>query len=259
VAKSAKVLPKLGKCQIVTAKIHNFIKLMEFVKLLCMKKKLLILLIIAASALLYCRKANDAPEAVVAEPEAPKEVPNKAEKFTVDTITSVIEWAGSKPTGRHTGTLFLASGRMFVKDSILENGKFTINMKSITVTDQKGEKKLQLESHLKGLGEEDADHFFNTNKYPTGTFEITGISDVNGKKMIEGNLTLKDITKNIKFPAAVTVTDSLVTLVSEPFKINRTLWNINYSSKSAVANLGDKYIDDDIEVKINVKARNAFK
>ena len=220
-----------------------------------MKKKLLLLLLLVAGMLFYCRKASDAPDAVVAAPEAPKDTPRKALRFVADTTASIIDWSGSKPTGRHTGTIMLANGQLFVKDSLLESGSFTINMKSINVTDQTGEKKMQLESHLKGLGDEgNADHFFNTGKYPEGKFEITGITDTDGKKMVEGNLTLKAITKNIKFPATVTLSDTLVTLVSEPFKINRTLWNINYSSKSAVANLGDKYIDDDIEIKVSVKA-----
>ena len=72
--------------------------------------------------------------------------------------------------------------------------------------------------------------------------------------MIEGNLTLKEVTKNIKFPATVTVTDNLVSIVSETFKINRTLWNINFSSKSVFPNLGNGYISDNIELKINVIA-----
>ena len=72
--------------------------------------------------------------------------------------------------------------------------------------------------------------------------------------MIEGNLTLKDITKNIKFPATITITDNLVTIVSETFKIDRTLWNINFSSKSVFQNLGNGYVNDDIELRINVIA-----
>ena len=64
----------------------------------------------------------------------------------------------------------------------------------------------------------------------------------------------KDVTKNIKFPANITVTDNEISFVSEPFKINRVLWNVNYSSKSVFDNLGNQYIDDDIEIQVNVKA-----
>ena len=96
--------------------------------------------------------------------------------------------------------------------------------------------------------------FFNVNKYPTGTFEITAITEEGGKKVVEGNLTLKDVTKNVKFPATINVTDNAVDITSETFTINRTLWNVNYSSKSVFDDLGNKYIDDEIEVKVTIKA-----
>lgn len=204
-----------------------------------------------------CRNGSDAPEAEVTEPAIAKDAPPKARKYIADTLGSTIEWMGSKPTGTHTGTISIAEGELFVKNDSLETGKFTIDMTSITVTDPaSGKDKVNLENHLKGLGKEgDADHFFNTIKYPIGTFEITGTALENGKNIIEGNLTLKGITKNIKFPAAFTVNDTMALLISDSFKINRILWNINYSSKSAVENLGNQYIDDNIEIKVRLIAR----
>lgn len=223
-----------------------------------MKKQLLlavIILIIATS----CKKESSTPEAKIAEPEVPKPVTPASDRYVVDTIASVINWVGSKPTGKHTGFIKLSEGNIFVKNNSIETGIFTIDVKSITVTDPKeGKDKINLENHLKGLGDKaNEDHFFNTNKYPIGSFEITGVTAENSKTMIEGNLTLKGITKNIKFPATVSVTDSLVTLNSENFKINRILWNINYNSKSAVENLGNQYIDDNIELKVSVMAKKS--
>jgi polyisoprenoid-binding protein YceI len=221
-----------------------------------MKKQLFVavLSIIIATS---CRKESNATEATVTEAEAPMPVPPTANKYIVDTIASNINWVGTKPTGKHTGTISLSAGDIFVKNDMLETGKFTIDMKSIAVTDPKeGKNKVNLENHLKGLGDKtNEDHFFNTNKYPTGTFEITGLTTENNKTIVEGNLTLKGTTKNIKFPAIISVNDSIVVLNSESFKINRILWNINYNSKSAVENLGNQYIDDDIELKVSVTAR----
>ena len=221
-----------------------------------MKKQffvVLITLVMAAS----CKKESDTPEATITEAETPKPVAPASDKYAVDTLASVIKWVGSKPTGTHTGTISLSGGEVFIKNNALETGNFTIDMKSIAVTDPKeGKDKANLENHLKGLGNKtNEDHFFNTNKYPTGTFEITGMTAENNKAMVKGNLTLKGITKNIKFPAIVSVNDSVVILNSESFKINRILWNINYNSKSAVENLGNQYIDDDIELKVSVTAR----
>ncbi len=251
-------MPKLEKCQIVTAIFSNLVTDVLILNPTVMKNHLLLLLLsIGLTSIISCKKDSTAIDAETTEAEALKPVTNTSKRYTVDTIASTINWVGSKPTGSHSGTINISKGKLFVKNDTLETGKFFINMQSITVTDPKeGKDKMNLENHLKGLGNEDsADHFFNTNKYPTGQFDITAITAENNKTMIEGNLTLKDITKNIKFPAVIYINDTLVTLNSENFKINRTLWNINYNSKSPVKNLGDQYIDDDIELKVNIIAK----
>lgn len=166
--------------------------------------------------------------------------------------TSVIEWKGSKPTGSHTGTIALQSGT-FTVDNGKVSGNFVIDMNSITVTDLKeDEGKLDLEAHLKGTGkEEGADHFFNVKTYPTGSFKLTGFDGTN----VTGDLTLKGKTKTISFPATLTITDSEVTLESQPFNINRVDYGVNYASKSVFGDLKDKFINDEIELVVKVKAK----
>ena len=156
--------------------------------------------------------------------------------------TSVIEWKGSKPTGSHTGTIALQSGT-FTVDNGKVSGNFVIDMNSITVTDIKeDEGKLDLEAHLKGTGkEEGADHFFNVKTYPTGT-------------NVTGDLTLKGKTKTISFPATLTITDSEVTLESQPFNINRVDYGVNYASKSVFGDLKDKFINDEIRTRCESKS-----
>lgn len=203
-----------------------------------------------------CRKDSEAATTPITEAEPPKPAAPASVRYSIDTLESVITWKGTKPTGSHSGTITLIDGTVFVKNNTAETGNFTLNMTSITVTDPKsGKDKINLENHLKGIGSGNEDHFFNTLKFPTGNFEITAITKGTVKDTIQGNLTLKGITKNIAFPAAITVNDSLVSLTSDTFKINRTLWNINYNSKSAIDNLGDKYIDDDIELNVKVTAK----
>jgi len=222
-----------------------------------MKKQLTVAITALLLAGTYsCRKDSQAAQTPVTEAEPPKPVAPASIQYNVDTLASVIKWKGTKPTGSHTGTITLSNGTIFVKNTTAETGKFTLNMTSIAVTDLKsGKDKLNLENHLKGMGSGNEDHFFNVLKFPTGSFEITAITKGISKDTIQGNLTLKDITKNIAFAAVIAVNDSLVTLTSDTFKINRTLWNINYNSKSAIDNLGDKYIDDAIELNIIVVAK----
>ncbi|MFI2744400.1 YceI family protein [Zhouia sp. PK063] len=219
-----------------------------------MKLKLLTPLAIAACiAFTSCKdKKNETTTedaAIVAEASA------EALTYTVDTTASIIDWKGSKPTGNHTGTINVKSGTVTVKNDSLESGSFVIDMNSITDTDLKpGEGKEDLEAHLKGSVPEKMDHFFNVKEYPEGKFEVTGLTNVDGKDMLEGNLTLKDTTKKIAFPVKITFDGDTMLLDSETFTIDRTKWNVNYGSKTVFDNLGDKFINDDIELTVHVRA-----
>lgn len=204
-----------------------------------------------------CGKANKAEEAEISEPAPAKEVPAKAFKYDVTADKSVMKWTGSKPTGSHSGTIRIAEGSLHIKNDTLQTGLFKIDMNSIAVTDPKtGPDKTNLENHLKGIDKEgNGGHFFNVIKYPHAEFAITAATAKGEKTVIEGNLTIKDITKNIKFPARITISDSLVTLMSDKFTINRKLWDIGFSSQAGVEKLGDQYIDDNIEIEVNLQAR----
>jgi hypothetical protein len=46
----------------------------------------------------------------------------------------------------------------------------------------------------------------------------------------------------------------MMTLTSEKFTIDRSKWNIQYGSKSFFDNLGDKFINDDMELKVTLVA-----
>ena len=132
---------------------------------------------------------------------------------------------------------------------------FVIDMNSITVTDlDQNSGKESLESHLKGTVEGKEGDFFNVMQYPTATFEVTGVEELSGKMMMSGNLTMLSISQNISFPVQVTSQDNMVQVKSETFTIDRTKWGINYGSKSIFDNLGDKFIDDDMEITIDVTA-----
>jgi len=217
-----------------------------------MKKNILSLFVLATLSLtVACKK-----EATTTEAETVATPTESSAVYKVDKATSVIDWTGKKPAGQHTGTIAISEGEVTVKGDVIESGKFTFDMTSITVTDLKeADGKGDLENHLKGTGDKAGeDHFFNTTKFPTGTFEITKATVADGKTNIEGNLTIKGITKNVKFPATVVADANGVSITSDVFTINRTEWGVNYASKSLQDDLKDKFINDDIELKITVKA-----
>lgn len=203
---------------------------------------------------LSCKNTENSAEITEAQEVAEVETANS---LTVDTGTSVIEWKGSKPTGTHFGTIQLAEGIVDIQEGQVKSGNFVIDMNTITDLDLEGDMKANLEAHLKGTVEGKEGDFFNVTQYPTASFEITEIKEMEGKTMVSGNLTMKEKTHNITFPASISVDGDSMQLKSETFSIDRTLWDVNYGSKSVFDNLGDKFINDEIELTITVVASKA--
>ncbi|PKD18189.1 lipid-binding protein [Salegentibacter salinarum] len=222
-----------------------------------MRKSILSTFVIAAflTAVVGCK--NDKNKAETSEAKDAATAQAEAMEFTVDTSASTIEWRGSKPTGEHTGTIKLTEGTFSANDSIIESGNFVINMQSITVTDLEGDDKKDLEAHLMGTVEGKEGDFFNATKYPEATFEVTEITEENGQKMLSGNLTIKEETKNVSFPVNINQSDDSIEITSEEFTIDRTNWNVNFGSKSVFDGLGDNFVSDDITLKVNLKATKA--
>lgn len=179
---------------------------------------------------------------------------NEAVAYTVDTDLSSIAWVGSKPTEDHTGNISLQSGTVMVKGETVESGTFIIDMTSIEVTDLEGESAAKLKAHLEGTVPAVQTDFFNTPKYPTASFTVTGLSTKDDKTMLSGNLTLKDVTKNVTFPVNVSYDDNIMMLTSEQFTIDRTDWGIQYGSQKFSDKILDSAIGDDIKLTVNLVA-----
>lgn len=191
--------------------------------------------------------------------DAGKAAVKTGEMMKVNSATSKVLWEGTKPTGAHNGTVDVTEGTVSVEGGKVTGGKFSLDMNTITVLDLEGDGKADLEGHLKGLGEGDsADHFFNVNKYPTASFEITKVTGLTGAEganaLVYGNLTMKGQTKQISFKANINVTSGAVSVETPQFTIDRTQWNVQYGSKSIFPDLKDKFINDDIGLKIMLNA-----
>ncbi|KAB1067215.1 YceI family protein [Tamlana haliotis] len=221
-----------------------------------MKKNLsiLILLITITAGFTSCK--DKTKEAEITEAEAPVVVDEteNIEVYNVVPKESSIEWKGTKPTGEHFGTIAIQEGTIerSTTDGVVA-GSITIDMNSIVVKDIPAEE----EGNAKLLGHLKNEDFFDVENNPTSTFEITELVKSEGKNILSGNLTIKGITHNISIPVSVDYTDNSATITSEAFTIDRTKWDIKYGSKSIFDNLGDKFISDDIEFKIVVKAAKA--
>ena len=69
--------------------------------------------------------------------------------------------------------------------------------------------------------------------------------------MIRGNLKLKDVTKNISFPARVDLDGNTLKAKSN-FDIDRTQWQMNYGNDKT---LGDKFISETVNIELDLKAK----
>lgn len=188
-----------------------------------------------------------------------KETTEMADTYNVNVEQSKINWVGSKPAGQHNGIVPLSEGSLMVSDDQVIGGEVTLDMTSIEVQDLEGEDKKDLENHLMGYSNGKEDHFFNATKYPEAKFEITGFETVEDQAMLSGNLTLKEITKNITFPVNVSMNDAdeSLLLTSEEIILDRTEWGIKFMSKSFVENLGDNFVSDQMKISFDLKAFKA--
>lgn len=176
--------------------------------------------------------------------------PVKKETYKIDIQKSVIEWTGKKVLGAHNGEIRLSSGAIATEGKVPVKGSFIIDMNSITnkdVTD--AEYKTKLLGHLK------SEDFFNVYKFPTAQFAATRISDAgNGNLSITGNLTIKGITNPISFTAAYTLTGNTLNAKAANVKVDRTKYNMKFGSKSFFDSIGEKAIDDEFILNINIVA-----
>lgn len=172
------------------------------------------------------------------------------EKYTIDVKRSLIEWKATKVLGEHHGTIRLQSGILQTENNQLKGGSFVADMKSIEIAEMKGSSKQNLLNHLK------SGDFFDVADNPTSTFTITGIEQVALERVnITGDLSIKGITNSITFPASVKFQNKTVVAVAKGIKIDRTKFNIKYRSKSFFGNVGDKAIDDEFEISVNLLAK----
>jgi polyisoprenoid-binding protein YceI len=173
--------------------------------------------------------------------------------YKADPKASQLSWVGKKVTGEHTGTVPLKSGELVVAGGNLVGGKFVVDTANLVNTDLEGEYKGKLEGHLKSAD------FFGVDKYPTSAFEITKVEPASGEgdatHKITGNLTIKDKTNPVSFPAKVTVTPASVTAAAKGVEIDRTLYGIRYGSGKFFENLGDKTIYDTFTMDISIVAK----
>ena len=174
---------------------------------------------LAITLFVACNNGSDAEKAEVGETQDAAALVGGA--YSADVASSSISWKGTKFSGdAHSGTLSLSNGEFAVDNGALTGGTFTIDMNSMVVTDDMPDnKKKDLVGHLQN------GDFFETEKFPTATFTITGVEALEGDSTythnVSGNLKMKDIENNVTFKANIVNENGVVKATSQDFTINR--------------------------------------
>ncbi len=178
--------------------------------------------------------------------------PKGESSFKVDTQKSKVVWVGKKVTGEHTGTVPISNGALIWADNKLKGGSFDIDVKALTVTDiTDASYNAKLVDHLKN------DDFFAVDKFPKANFVISSVTPKGGDNYeIVGKLTIKGITNEVKFPALVRADKGRLTAQAN-IAVDRTKYNIKFRSSNFFENLGDKAIENDFRLDVNLVANAA--
>lgn len=163
---------------------------------------------------------------------------------------SIIYWLGSSPTGTHNGSLKFKESKLFIDQAgNLAGGVFNIDMTTIANLDiSDPDEKKDFEENIK------SGNFFQVDSFPTAEFRIVAVTaskDSLTNAIVDGELTIKSITKPLQIKAHVNIAENIMLIIIPEFIIDRTEWGINYNSKKIFSNLLDNLIND--EIKINMK------
>jgi polyisoprenoid-binding protein YceI len=170
--------------------------------------------------------AKDKVEAVVEEVKVEKvekvEQATAGDAWAIDTSRSKLTALGAKITATHPIVFREWEGWAKVADGKLQGVEYTVKMASLEADHPK------LTQHLKN------EDFFDVPKHPKSTFRSTAVAEGSSEEgmthTVTGELTIRGTTKQVSFPANVTVSEGEVSAKTE-FAIDRKDFGIVYPGK----------------------------
>lgn len=174
----------------------------------------------------------------------------------IDLATSKVGFVGNGVGKNHPGYFRLSEGSVTVKDGKLAGGKFVIDTKSLELEQKDEMFQTKLRGHLLGAD------FLDAEKYSSALFEVTSVeaftpaagdtSIIEGANFkVSGNLTLKEVTKNVTFPAKIEAGAANFSALAS-FNVDRKLWGINYGNDKS---LKDKFISEIVNISLDIKSK----
>ena len=222
-----------------------------------MKHRFWILIYVFFTVLLItaCAHLPKSDTAIITEPVA-SVATGKDLQFVVDTAATFIRFTGHGVGKNHPGRFKLTDGTIAVAKDVVAGGRFTINIASLQIEQPEKIYQTKLKSHLLSAD------FFDTAQWRTADFVLTEIKPVSNSShsvisganyTASGNLTLKGKTRNVTFPAKISIADTVLTAVAN-FSIDRTQWGMFYGNDKS---LGDRFISETVTIELHLEARRS--
>ena len=175
--------------------------------------------------------------------------------FMVDTSESTVRFTGHGVGKNHPGKFKVSSGTVAVENNQITGGEFLIDIQSMNLEEEGDHIHNKLRPHLM------SGDFFDAENFNSAKFEITEVrpyepaegdtSLVEGANYyVSGNFTLRDVTKNITFPARIELDDNQLEAEAN-FDIDRTQWQMNYGNDKT---LGDQFISETVNIELDLEA-----
>ena len=169
----------------------------------------------------------------------------------VDPAASILRWKGTKfrGLGKHEGTVRIGDGTLLMCHELACGGQFTIDMRTIAVTDIPESDPVPRERLVNHLKDDD---FFWVDRYPTATFRLReGRATTDGTYRVTGDLTMRGVMRTISFPANLRTRVRGEVRADARFTIDRQHWGIAYEG----SRLTNDLVDDEITLELVLVAR----
>jgi len=176
--------------------------------------------------------------------------------YSVAAEKSAIEWVGRNLNSTHHGTLRVSRGHLSVRGGILQSGSIVLDLRSLENTNLADTAlRRVLEAHLK------SDDFFDVERFPSAQLLLHSAAPIpdatpgTPNQSVSADLTIKDVTHRIQFPAIVSLSmDGSLTALAQ-IEIDRTRWNVLYGSGRFFQMLGKHQVNDAITLFVKIVAQ----
>lgn len=158
--------------------------------------------------------------------------------YNVNPGSTDVKWTGYHlaKSYEHYGNIKVKKGSLVFGNGNITGGEVIIDMNSITVGDiAAGKDNAKLVGHLK------SDDFFAVEKYPEARLLIKKSVNTPDGLAITGDLTIRDVTKEVTFNASVKENSNNSLEALADIRVKRTDYKVMYGWKVENAILSDEF------------------